>query len=298
MLSLEEAAMHITADSAQFEFSRGIPPVLEVASGSEVSFTTGAMVIDRLVAGESPESIGLERLNAVSGPVAVTGAAPGDALRIDVLDVAIEAAWSVWMPGFGPLGGHTDRIRAERTPVVDDVVELPGGYRVPAHPMIGCIGVAPAEGSVSTLRPVGRTGGNMDLHELEPGSSLWLPVEVPGALLSVGDLHAAMGHGEPTYVALEAVGTATLRLTVEAGAAPPTPRLRAGGATVVVGLGATAEGSWADAVQQALTVLCDVHGMEPFAAYAYLSAAVDLSTGGPASPMTLARIPDPSPVTP
>lgn len=285
--------MHISADHAQFAFNSQIPPALEVPSGSEVSFATGAMVLDRLVAGEPPESIGFERLNAVTGPVLVTGAEPGDALRVDALDIEIDAAWSVWMPGFGPLGGQTDRVRAERTPLVNGSVVLPGGYRVPAHPMIGCLGVAPAEGSVSTLKPVGRTGGNMDLHEVQPGCSVWLPVEVPGALVSVGDLHAAMGHGEPTYVALEAVGTATVRLTVEPGAAPPTPRLRAGGATVVVGMGPTTEESWADAVQQALAVLCDEHGMEPFAAYAYLSAVVDLSTGGPASPMTLARIPHP-----
>lgn len=83
------------------------------------------------------------------------------------------------------------------------------------EPMIGCIGLAPASGSSSTVMPAYPWGSNMDLRELGPGGIVYLPVQVPGALLSIGDLHAAMGTGEPTAVSLEAAGKATVRITVE-----------------------------------------------------------------------------------
>ena len=90
--------------------------------------------------------------------------------------------------------------------------------------MIGCIGTAPAQGSASTFMPAYPFGGNMDLREMEPGTTLYLPVNVPGGLLSMGDLHAAMGTAEPTWVSLEAAGHATLRIGVE-----PDMRLRSRG---------------------------------------------------------------------
>jgi len=228
----------VSSAHAQFGFDRTLQPACVVATGETVVFETGSLVLDRLVAGEPPESIGLERLNAVTGPVLVDGARPGDALVLEVLEVRIDAAWTVWLPGFGPLGDRTTSIRAERTRVEDGQVMIPGGLAVPVHPMIGCAGVAPAEGVASTLRPVAVTGGNMDLHELVAGAAIVLPVEVDGALVSIGDLHLAMGRAEPTSVALEAAGAATLRISIEPGGAPSSPRLRTPGAVTMIGLGA------------------------------------------------------------
>jgi amidase len=282
----------VGSEHAQFAFDRTIAPVCVADPGEVVVFETGSLVLDRLVAGEPPASIGLERLNAVTGPLAVRGAAPGDALVVELLDVRIDAAWTVWLPGFGPLGVHTSEVRAARTAISEGRLTLPGGTTVLAHPMVGCIGVAPAEGSTSTLRPVSVTGGNMDLHELTPGTSIVLPVQVDGGLLSIGDLHAGMGHGEPTAVAFEAVGAATVRVGLEPGAAPPAPRLRTSDATTVIGLGTTLEEARASAVQQAYAHLVEERGLDPFAAYACISGAVDLTLGGPASPMVLARIPN------
>jgi len=284
----------VSSAHAQFGFDRTLPPACVVATGETVVFETGSLVLDRLVAGEPPESIGLERLNAVTGPVLVDGARPGDALVLEVLEVRIDAAWTVWLPGFGPLGDRTTSIRAERTRVEDGQVMIPGGLAVPVHPMIGCAGVAPAEGVASTLRPVAVTGGNMDLHELVAGAAIVLPVEVDGALVSIGDLHLAMGRAEPTSVALEAAGAATLRISIEPGGAPSSPRLRTPGAVTMIGLGGTLEEARAEAVRQAFDFLVQDRALDPFAAYAYVSSAVDLTLGGPASPMVLARVPEPA----
>ena len=98
-------------------------------------------------------------------------------------------------------------------PLRDGRAYITDSLSVPMRTMIGCIGVAPAEGKGSTFMPAYPFGGNMDLREMEAGTTLYLPVQVPGGLLSMGDLHAAMGTAEPTWVSLEAAGNATLRIS-------------------------------------------------------------------------------------
>jgi amidase len=132
----------------------------------------------------------------------------------------------------------------------------------------------------------------MDLRELSPGATLFLPVQVPGALLSAGDFHAAMGTAEPTKVSLEAAGRATVRIGLERGAGLELPRLSVDGATICVGMGATLEEAHQSAIDQAYDVLTGL-GLGPFDAYAYASARVSMRLGGPASPMVLAVVPDP-----
>jgi amidase len=135
-------------------------------------------------------------------------------------------------------------------------------------------------------------GGNMDLRELEPGATLFLPVQVPGALLAVGDLHAAMGGAEATWVSLEAAGQATLRIVLEKAVGLSTPRLRVDEATLCVGMGETLEVAQQDALDQAYELLT-AGGLTPFEAYAYTSARVGMRLGGPASPIVIAVVPDP-----
>src|SRR5690606_36031344 len=96
----------------------------------------------------------------------------------------------------------------------------------PIRPMIGCIGVAPAREAVSSLAPTARTGGNMDLPEIAPGATVWLPVEVEGALLSMGDLHARMGRGEPLASGLEWGGNIVGRVLLERGRSLAGPVVR------------------------------------------------------------------------
>ena len=103
------------------------------------------------------------------------------------------------------------------------------------------IGVAPAEGKGSAFMPAYPFGGNIDLREMEAGTTLFLPVQVDGALLSMGDLHAAMGIAEPTWVSLEAAGSATLRISLEKNKALKFPRLRVDSSTYCLGMADTLE---------------------------------------------------------
>ena len=297
---VHRSPMHIVqSESRQFAFDHLIPPVLEVSPGSTVRFDTADDTWARLAAGATREDVE-PTLNPVIGPVAVSGAQPGDALRIEILAVELERAWAVWMPEFGPLGHRTERVRVAQTPKEGDRVRLSPDLTVPLEPMIGCIGLAPAAGKASTVRPVYRTGGNLDLRELSPGAILWLPVEVDGGLLSLGDLHAGMGQGEPTFVSIEATGSATVSVDIDRGRKLSSPRLRVGAETICVGMGETHADAKQDAIDQAFALLTDDLGLEPFLAYAYASARVGLRLGGPAGTRVeglqavLAVVPDPA----
>lgn len=284
----------ITTDHRTATFHRDHGPALEIDPGDIVTYETGDVAYERLHSGESVEEIGLETFNLVTGPVAVRGAEPGDALVIDVLDVEIERAWSVWLPGFGGLGKRTGEVQTREIEIEGDRLRISESLTVPLEPMIGCIGVAPAEGEGSTFQPSYPFGGNMDLREMSPGTTLHLPVEVDGGRLSVGDLHAAMGRAEPTWVAIEAAGRARLRVGLEKDAAPPTPRLRMGTTTLCLGLGDTLEEAHQSALDQAFDLLTGTHGLDPFDAYAYTSAQVGMRLGGPCGSIVMAEVPDPS----
>ena len=273
-------------------FDAANPLVLEIDSGDTVTFETGDAAYERLFKGESVEVIGLENFNAVTGPVSVKGAQPGDALKIEIMDVQVTRAWSVWLPDFGGLGKRTKALRVKETLLKNGRAFINDTLSVPIKPMIGCIGVAPAEGKGSTFMPAYPFGGNMDLREMSPGTTLYLPVFVAGGLLSMGDLHAAMGTAEPTWVSLEAAGSATLKISLEKQMKLNYPRLRVGSSTYCVGMGETLEKAHQVALDEAFDLLVRDKGLEPFDAYAYASACVDMRLGGPATGVVLAVVPD------
>jgi amidase len=274
------------------DFRREHAAQARVPAGTVVRFETGDIAYERLSRGEALEAIGLETFNRVTGPVFVEGAEPGDALRVEILDVEIHRSWSVWLPGFGGLGGYTQETIAREIPLEDGFAVISPRIRVPLEPMIGCIGLAPAEGVGSTFMPAYHWGGNMDLREMSPGTTVDLPVEVPGALLSIGDHHAGMGRGEPTWVALESAGASTVRVSVVKGAGITHPVLRRDGLILFAGMGPDLAAAHQHAVDRAWAWLIEERGLEPFEAYAYASARLEMRLGGPASPIVLAALPE------
>jgi amidase len=279
-------------------FDRNIEPVAAISPGAIVCFETDDTAYLRLADGETLEGVGVENLNAVTGPVEISGAEPGDVLRIDVLAIEITRAWAAWLPGFGTLGGRTSAVQIRQLAIDGRWIRLSESIRVPLEPMIGCIGLAPASGRASTLKPTYPFGGNMDLRELSPGATLWLPVQVPGGMLSLGDLHGAMGQGEPAHVSLEAAGSATVRIDLERGRTMPYPRLRVGTDTIFIGMddrtraAGGISAAYQRAIDQAFDFLTRERNMDPFSAYAFISARVSTRFGGPAGSLVLGVVPD------
>ena len=153
----------------------------------------------------------------LTGPIYVRGAEPGDALRIEILDIALADDWGFnWIkPGKGALPEDFpfERIVHLGIDKKRRVVKLPWGLELPAKPFFGVMGTAPAgsEGRWTSVIP-GAFGGNIDLKELTAGAVLTLPVFAPGALLSIGDGHGAQGDGEVCLTAVETGLTGTFRI--------------------------------------------------------------------------------------
>jgi amidase len=203
------STVHIPCCFSAPSFSPTRKAAASVPSGAEVVFHTHDAAYERLSRNKPGDRAPtMEEVNAVTGPLAVEDALPGDALRVDILDVHIRRCWSVWTADEAVSGclacklAATGRRAAVRMLDIDDVnrtVQISARLRVPLEPMIGCIATAPEphEGcsfhcGCSTFEPTFKHGGNMDLRELSIGSSILLPVQNKGALLFIGDLHACM----------------------------------------------------------------------------------------------------------
>ena len=198
-------------------FNASIPAVLQVESGDEVVIDTysGGMseVADpslfrpehRLIVDTVPQIMGPHIL---TGPVHVKDAKPGDTLEVRILDIELTTdwGWNIIRPLKGALPEDFPNLSRRVIPIDrhSKIARLPWGVDVPLQPFFGIIGVAPppAYGLVSSVEPR-EYGGNIDNKEFIPGTSLFLPVFVPGANLSVGDGHAVQGDGEVCLTALE-----------------------------------------------------------------------------------------------
>lgn len=189
-----------------------------------------------------------QRGHPLSGPVFVEGAQPGDTLAIEILEVrAAGWGWTGCRPhGIGlldtiladELGGGSTHFWDLRS---GDFAEFLPGIRVPLAPFPGVIGLAPAAPGPHPTSPPRQVGGNMDIRQLVAGSTLYLPVEVEGALLSAGDLHGAQGDGEVSGTGIEMEGHLTLRVDVLRGRTISQPQFR----TPAEPTGLWAQGSYA-----------------------------------------------------
>ncbi len=276
-----------------FGWDNANPPVLTVAPGETVVFET----VDASGAQLSPgstvadvASLDFTKVNPVTGPVFVDGAAPGDALKVTIEALAPSGwGWTANIPGFGLLADQFTEAalhiwKYDPTSMAPAMYG-PGG-RVPLKPFTGTIGVAPAEPGTHSIVPPRRVGGNMDVRDLAAGTVLYLPVEVAGALFSVGDTHAAQGDGEVCGTAIESPMTVTLTFELLKDAGLRFPRFTTPGPVarhfdqngyeVTTGIGPDLFQAARDAVSGMIDILSARHGMAPVDAYMLCSVCADL----------------------
>src|SRR5215475_5851260 len=179
--------------------------------------------------------------NPLTGPFFVDGAEPGDTLVVHFLDLQVDSKQGLgaFAPGFGALN-QTSYTPMLHQPLPEKVWFYPidskentgtfqaldSSYKVkiPLHPFLGCVGVAPPNGEARSSIVPAEFGGNMDAPEASAGNTLYLPVSVPGALLYFGDGHAAMGDGEIAGTAIEVPMRVRLRVDVLKGKRAHWPR--------------------------------------------------------------------------
>lgn len=282
-----------TRGNLHANYSAIATPVLTVDSGDSVSF----QIPDVSWGLEPPTSTTAPRRKVeprdpvkdsgpcLCGPVAVRGAEPGDTLQIDIEHLR-PAPWGWTYAGRGMaspaynaslgiadapltlLRWEIDRERASATSHL--------GHTIPVRPFLGTIGLSPAVDHASGWLPTA-SGGNMDCRELIAGTTLYLPVQVPGALLSVGDGHAAQGDGELSGTAIECpMEAATLRLTLRRDLRIAEPRARTPLGWITLGFAETLDQAAAHAASSMLDLMVDQLRIPRPEALALASARVHL----------------------
>ncbi|MFD1935501.1 MULTISPECIES: acetamidase/formamidase family protein [Nonomuraea] len=281
-------AVRVPAGPRRFAYDSGEPAVVEVGSGTSLVFETLDCFSNLLSSPEQRFRTEAELIelvgafNPVSGPVAVSGAVPGDALAITVGQISLGARAVTVLHADPELDlpfGDT-RVCA----VEGDTVWFPtslGRLALPARPMVGTLGVASAGPAFPSLLSHARCGGNMDCQALRPGSVLVLPVEVPGGLVSLGDVHALMGDAEITGTALEAGAEVTVRVDL----LPGTGRAMAGPyldephriGTVGCAHGVSVDQNLRSAMTELRRRLVEECGYRPGEAYELLGAVAEVT---------------------
>ena len=264
----------------------GVAPVMRVKPGtvlrlwSDDAFGGALRSVDDL----SSAKVDLRFVNPQTGPFFVEGAEPGDTLALHLVAVEPAREWaaSAAIPFFGGMTS-TDRVVTLQDPLPDTtwIYELDrdrktvafaarhSDHRIelPVEPMLGTVGVAPAGGEVRSSLVPDRFGGNMDTPEMRAGSTVFLGVNVEGAMFSVGDGHYRQGEGEACGTAVEGAMTTTLIVELIKGRAPGWPRIENDSHLMTIGSSRPMEDSWRIGNAELVHWVGQLCGLHPMDAY-------------------------------
>jgi acetamidase/formamidase len=267
-----------------------IAPVLTVASGDTVVIETvsgNPADVGHAVALEPHHRAICEAHkpwpgpHILTGPVAVEGAEPGDTLevRIKAIELSVDWGWSIIRPLRGTLPEDYPQYSCRVIPIDRRAMtaKLPWGPSIPLAPFFGLMTVAPPPeyGVCSTVEPR-EYGGNLDNKELVAGTSLFLPVFVPGANFSCGDGHAVQGDGEVCLTALETSLKGTFEFVLHKGKRLAMPRGETPTHLIAMGLDPDLDDAARQALREMIRWLVELKGWTSEEAYVFCSLACDL----------------------
>lgn len=271
-------------------FDAKIPPRITVESGDTVTVDTvsgGPIEVEDLsimrpdhreIATTLKPHLGPHIL---TGPIAVRGAEPGDTLevRIRAIELTVDWGWNVIRPLKGTLPEDFGEFQRRIIPIDRKalVAKLPWGATIPLKPFFGIVAVAPraSYGTVSSIEPR-EFGGNMDNQEFTPGTTLYLPVFVPGANFSAGDGHAVQGDGEVCLTALETCMLGTFELVLHKRKPLDMPRAITPTHYITMGFDPDLDDAAKQALRDMIRWLVELKGWKPAEAYVFCSLACDL----------------------
>ena len=264
-----------------------VPPAITIDSGEELMVETW----DAFEGERDPAVLDARSLKGpASGSIYVNGAEPGDTLRVEFLSIAPkEEATHMVMPGRGFLEQEFTEAYATIVKLEGGHAVLPSGVRLPLNPSMGLVATTPTYVQ-STASDSGPYGGDIDMKELVAGSTLFLPVFVPGGLLALGDCHAVVGDGAVAGTGAECSADTHLRITVEKGMGIASPRALTPDHYVVLSYGDDLGTAMKQAVREMVDFLVKEKGMAPYDAYTLLSLAGDVRvsrTFRPISPVKM-----------
>jgi acetamidase/formamidase len=277
----------LTAEPTHSRWNHDLKPRLRIEQGDVVHMdcldaTGGQLTPDSTV--QDFLGIDRERIHALTGPIAVHGAEPGDVLEVNVLEVQHKGwGWTSVISGLGFLEERFTEPYLFHWELEDEVTRSLAPAVVPVRPFCGVMGVAPQEPGEFRTRPPGIFGGNMDVRDLTQGATLYLPVLNEGALFSAGDAHAAQGDGEVCINGIECPANVSLRfrlhkhrpLTAPLVEAPAAP-IDTSGKWIVVESATDAMQAARAATSRMVDLLVAEWGFSPVHGYLLCSVAMDL----------------------
>lgn len=203
----------ISRERAIFEMNKENEPVEFANSGETLVFETMDCFSGTVNSEDDTVSdIDFSKVNPATGPLYIQDAAVGDTLKVTINRITIDDRGAVLTaPGLGLLADGIETEETAIAEVTDDATHYKG-FEIPLRKMVGVIGTAPAGEGVNTGTPHDH-GGNLDTTLIGEGANIYLPVNVEGALLSMGDMHSSMGEGEIMGSGLEVAGE--IEVTVE-----------------------------------------------------------------------------------
>ncbi|MEU4192439.1 acetamidase/formamidase family protein [Kribbella sp. NPDC026611] len=267
-------------------FDRDTPAVLTVDAGDVVvvdSLDAAGYLEPLRTPGETPPTMFGDRSgHCLTGPIAVRGAEPGMVLEVR-FDSLTTGSWGWTRTGVNdtPLTRRLGVADGPATSLLWDIDEQTAtndrGHTVDVAPFLGVVGVPPVEpGPHSTFPPRAGSGGNVDCRELVAGSTLYLPVTVPGALLHLGDGHAAQGNGEVAGTAIECQMTTEVTLNLRQHAPVPGLHAETPEGWVTFGFDENLNTATGDALDAMLTWMASLFDLDRTTALALAGAVVDL----------------------
>jgi acetamidase/formamidase len=274
-------------------WDNGNLPTVRIAPGESLEFevadASGGQLTDKSVVADVAR-MDFGKINPVTGPVYIDGAVPGDILKVTLLSFAPSGwGWTANIPGFGLLADEfvEPALNIWRYDAASLAPALFGARaKVPLKPFTGTIGVAPAAPGLHSIVPPRRVGGNMDVRDIAQGTELFLPIEVAGALFSVGDTHAAQGDGEVCGTAIESPMRVALQFDLVKQTplafprfktpGPVTRHLDAKGYEVATGIGPDLMEAARAALRSMIDLLTRQHGLSAVEAYMLCSVCGDL----------------------
>ena len=285
----------VAATPLNYEFSRHLEPKVWISSGEKLVVESEDALSGQIrQPGDVRDKAAMPYSNPVAGPICVTDAEPGDALAVTIHRITPRDGQCAtytgspkqlceWLGTDVPSGAHVCPIREGQIYWSDELA-------IPYEPMLGCIGTAPAWG-VPTTGPAGPHGGNLDLVETCPGSTVFLPVTVPGGYLFLGDAHAAMGHGELSATGLEMAAETEITVELLKGKSLAGPRIETADELVSIASGTPLERSIAEASARLILWLEEDYGWDRWRAYDILTHVARISIGyyGVAAAMKISR---------
>lgn len=265
--------------------------VARVPSGSTVVFESYDCFSNKIQSeNETLKDLSETPINPATGPLFVEGAAVGDTLKVEILDLEIgDQGAMTTIPGAGAFANTIDQEKTKIIPIKGGKAIFNEHLSLPLDPMVGVIGTAAATEDVDTGTP-GDHGGNLDCKRVEKGATLYLPVNHPGALLSMGDAHANMGDGELLICGLEIPAATTVKVTVIKGQEYPLPFLVNDDAVMAIASAATLDDASVKAAEHMQSFLVKQLQMDPIEAGMFLSAGGDLRVCQVVNPLKTVRI--------